>query len=784
MTVEDRRGGMVGDDESKDPFPVGMRVLAVDDDPTCLKVLDTLLRRCQYHVTTTNQAITALKMLRENKNKFDLVISDVHMPDMDGFKLLELVGLEMDLPVIMLSANSDPKLVMKGITHGACDYLLKPIRIEELKNIWQHVIRRKKSDSKDQNSFDNQEKSHHGTGEGGQGPTEIGSADRNGKLNRKRKDQNEDDDDDCEDGNENEDPSTQKKPRVVWSVELHRKFVAAVNQLGLEKAVPKRILDLMNVEKLTRENKYRLYLKRISCVQSQQANMVAALGGKDPSYLRMGSLDGLGDFHALAGSGQLSSTALASFPPGGNGMLGRLNTPAGLGLRGLAASSGMIQMGRAQNSSNSIHDLGKLQQVVLPGNHNGGFLQGMPTSLELDQLQQNKCITRNGEFTPIDDPAVFPVVSGFPVTGVTIGSSSNAFLSVPNNPLMLQGHPQQTQSRGGLGNQSSVRMASLNPEPFDIGINGSSHLPDRGRCNDNWQNAVQLSGFPSNHLPLGDPFNHADVTPSNLRDSISSMAPHIGSNQLDVSSISSISAPLQDSRRDIQSQAGSICNNVQQDNPKFSNFRSMGNNVGESMNYAPKQRWEDHKQDYTNDSNLMFSSLNSPIPTHGVVSPLAQSFVQNNTVCNRKMDSSLNGQTNCGAPFLMQNSEVDKSAMERTMKLKEEYHFGQMKPQGSFISNNYGTLEDLMSAMIKRDLVYALQEQDEATLMDGDMGCDIYPLGTFAIAIGLSTPLLFFSTMTLPLLSSSSSPALGRQSYRDLLNVMAKPDYLLNEEKL
>lgn len=53
-----------------------------------------------FAVTTTSQARAALNMLRENRNRFDLIISDVHMPDMDGFKLLELVGLEMDLPVI------------------------------------------------------------------------------------------------------------------------------------------------------------------------------------------------------------------------------------------------------------------------------------------------------------------------------------------------------------------------------------------------------------------------------------------------------------------------------------------------------------------------------------------------------------------------------------------------------------------------------------------------------------------------------------------------------------
>lgn len=51
-------------------------------------------------VTTCSRAVVALSMLRERKGGFDLVMSDVYMPDMDGFKLLEHIGLEMDLPVI------------------------------------------------------------------------------------------------------------------------------------------------------------------------------------------------------------------------------------------------------------------------------------------------------------------------------------------------------------------------------------------------------------------------------------------------------------------------------------------------------------------------------------------------------------------------------------------------------------------------------------------------------------------------------------------------------------
>ena len=62
---------------------------------------------CCDAVTVVPGARTALDMLRERKdgNQFDLVISNVAMPkpNMDGFKLLELVGLEMDLPVISKS---------------------------------------------------------------------------------------------------------------------------------------------------------------------------------------------------------------------------------------------------------------------------------------------------------------------------------------------------------------------------------------------------------------------------------------------------------------------------------------------------------------------------------------------------------------------------------------------------------------------------------------------------------------------------------------------------------
>lgn len=74
--------------------------------------------------------------------------------------------------------------------------------------------------------------------------------------------------------NNDEDPNSKRPARIVWTPQLHKRFVEAVGHLGIKNAVPKTIMQLMNVEGLTRENvashlqKYRLHLKRMQAGHS------------------------------------------------------------------------------------------------------------------------------------------------------------------------------------------------------------------------------------------------------------------------------------------------------------------------------------------------------------------------------------------------------------------------------------------------------------------------------------------------------------------------------------
>ncbi|KAL6606754.1 hypothetical protein ACP70R_042407 [Stipagrostis hirtigluma subsp. patula] len=479
----------------RDQFPVGMRVLAVDDDPVCLKVLETLLRRCQYHVTTTNQAITALKLLRENRDMFDLVISDVHMPDMDGFKLLELVGLEMDLPVIMLSVNGETKTVMKGITHGACDYLLKPVRIEELRNIWQHVVRRKFSNRERSNLDVYKEFNKPASTDSYHGQCQVtcGSSDQSGRICKKRKELHSEDEDEGEENDfqEGDEPSAAKKPRVVWSVELHRKFVAAVNQLGIDKAVPKRILELMNVEKLTRENvashlqKYRLYLKRLSAVASQQASFVAALGGRDPSFLQMGAFEGLQSYQPFS-----PSAVLPSFNP--HGLLGRTSATT-FGLQELAPTRTIQAATGNCTISHHAGDTNKFHLVGLEENQEAS-LTGPTTSLGQSQLEQKWIHQETNDLST--------VFSG----SALANTMSSTLQGVSSSPLP----PEELLECTQVSLQPSVRLPSASSEMLERTVGVSANLRDSSITQ---QGGLLINdGFSNDKLPSNNLFDSTRST--------------------------------------------------------------------------------------------------------------------------------------------------------------------------------------------------------------------------------------------------------------------------------
>lgn len=454
LGVFDENSGFNEQSRFPNQFPAGLRVLVVDDDPICLKIIDKMLRRCLYEVTTCSHATVALSMLRERKGSFDLVISDVYMPDMDGFKLLEHVGLEMDLPVIMMSADGDTSVVMKGIKHGACDYLLKPIRIEELKNIWQHVIRKKRNWGRElehSGSAEDSDKNKKGSEDIEYASSVNEGTESNSKTSKRRKETKEEDDDFEQ---ENDDPTSLKKPRVVWSVELHQQFVSSVNQLGIDKAVPKRILEMMNVHGLTRENvashlqKYRLYLRRLSEVAQQQSGLHSSFGGT--AEVNLGSMSALGrlDLQAFAASGQTSPETLVALQAG---LLGKINAKSGLGMSGETFCLPTAFQGV---SSNSLNSLGFGQPLL---NSQGGVLQGLPSGLKLKQLSQPQPYIssyENGAFSMNDTSPGLSLLPQLPTAAAGLGdldciygADNNLGLNLHNKALMLKLLQQQQQQQ-------------------------------------------------------------------------------------------------------------------------------------------------------------------------------------------------------------------------------------------------------------------------------------------------------------------------------------------------
>jgi putative nucleotidyltransferase with HDIG domain len=110
----------------------GERILVVDDEGSIREVVCSMLQHASYQCEQARSGAEALALLRNSKN-FQLVLTDLMMPELDGVGLLEIIKLQYpDLPVVMVTAVHDISVALAAIRNGAYDYLLKPFEREQL----------------------------------------------------------------------------------------------------------------------------------------------------------------------------------------------------------------------------------------------------------------------------------------------------------------------------------------------------------------------------------------------------------------------------------------------------------------------------------------------------------------------------------------------------------------------------------------------------------------------------------------------------------------------------
>jgi DNA-binding response OmpR family regulator len=110
-------------------------VLVVEDDPSVSDLVARSLKKSGYEVQQAYDGLAASKLLGAATRLPDLVICDVMMPTVDGFSLARLMKASDELrgiPIIFLTARTEPKDLIEGIKVGARHYVQKPFKLQDL----------------------------------------------------------------------------------------------------------------------------------------------------------------------------------------------------------------------------------------------------------------------------------------------------------------------------------------------------------------------------------------------------------------------------------------------------------------------------------------------------------------------------------------------------------------------------------------------------------------------------------------------------------------------------
>jgi DNA-binding NtrC family response regulator len=110
-------------------------ILVVDDEQNLLYTIEFILAAANYKVTTTvdgRDALDKILIAKDNHSPFDLLITDLRMPGLTGFQLLEeLNRSKVNIPVFVITGHGNKDLVVELMRKGCAEYLDKPFDDEE-----------------------------------------------------------------------------------------------------------------------------------------------------------------------------------------------------------------------------------------------------------------------------------------------------------------------------------------------------------------------------------------------------------------------------------------------------------------------------------------------------------------------------------------------------------------------------------------------------------------------------------------------------------------------------
>src|SRR5919205_2139922 len=116
------------------------RILVVDDEPSMLRYMQTLLETENYRVETATNGAEAVRRVEQDPTP-DLVLMDLLMPNMDGLEALQRTRqARPNVKVVMLSCVSETKKVVEAIRLGAQDYLTKPFHKSDLDAVLKRLL--------------------------------------------------------------------------------------------------------------------------------------------------------------------------------------------------------------------------------------------------------------------------------------------------------------------------------------------------------------------------------------------------------------------------------------------------------------------------------------------------------------------------------------------------------------------------------------------------------------------------------------------------------------------